>query len=134
MNISNFDDLLQAAAHQPLQQRLLMVFASADLPSDCTAAQRAEFEAGSGGALVPAMCVDKAPDEIESFATLKQEAAQFQKNWQIVFVAALSGVGQAAPHSTDVEQALENMVASIKVGKLMNMIAFDQHGEAVSLS
>ena len=134
MNISNFDDLLEAAGQQAQPQRLLMVFASADLPDDCTPAQRAAFEAGAGGALVPAMCVDKAPAELENFAALKQESEQFQSPWQVVFVAALSGQNRAAPSNQEVELVLDRMVESIKIGALGNMIAFDRQGDAISLS
>ena len=134
MTISNFDDLLQAARQQTQPQRLLLVFACADLPDDCTPEQRAQFEAGAGGALVPAMCVDKSPDEIQSFAALKQESQQFQSPWQVLFAAALSGRDQAAPNSSDIEQTLDRMVESIKIGALDHMIAFDLQGDAVIFS
>ena len=70
MDISSFDDLLQAARMQPEPQRLLFVFAAVELPDDATPAQRARFEAGQGGALVPLMCVDKTPQELASFEAL----------------------------------------------------------------
>ena len=72
--IASFDDLLQAARAQTAPQRLLLVFAGAELPDDASATQRAEFEAGQGGALVPLMCVDKRPEEITSFVQLRTEA------------------------------------------------------------
>jgi hypothetical protein len=75
MNITNFDDLLQAAAMQHEPQRLLFVFAGKELPDDATLAQRVRFEAGQGGALVPLMCVDKAPQELASFAALVTRGA-----------------------------------------------------------
>ena len=77
MDISSFDDLLQAARMQPEPQRLLFVFAAVELPDDATPAQRARFEAGQGGALVPLMCVDKTPQELASFDVLVAEARQF---------------------------------------------------------
>lgn len=46
MDISSFDDLLRAAQQQPEPQRLLFVFASADLPDHSTPEQRARFQAG----------------------------------------------------------------------------------------
>lgn len=133
MIISNFDDLLQAARQQAQPQRLLMVFTCAELPDDCTPQQRQEFEAGGGGALVPAMCADKAPDEIQSFAALKLESGQFQSQWHVVFVAALSGANDTAPSSSDIEQTLDRMVESIKMGALDNMVAFDTSGSAIML-
>jgi hypothetical protein len=134
MTISNFDDLLQAARQQAQPQRLLMVFTCAELPDDCTPEQRREFEAGGGGALVPAMCADKAPDDIESFAALKLETGQFQSQWHVVFVAALSGANATPPSSSDIEQTLERMVESVKIGALDSMIAFDTSGSAIMLA
>jgi hypothetical protein len=133
MIISNFDDLLQAARAQAQPQRLLMVFTCAELPDDCTPQQREEFEAGHGGALVPAMYADKSPDDIQSFAALKQESGQFQSQWHVVFVASLSGSNGKPPSSTDVEQTLVRMVESVKLGALDNMIAFDTSGSAIQL-
>jgi hypothetical protein len=134
MTISNFDDLLQAARQQAQPQRLLMVFTCAELPDDCTPQQRREFEAGGGGALVPAMCADKAPDDIESFAALKLETGQFQSQWHVVFVAALSGANAAPPSSRDISQTLDRMVESVKLGALDAMIAFDTSGSAIMLA
>lgn len=133
INIANFDDLLQAARQQAQPQRLLMVFTSAELPDDCTPQQRQDFEAGHGGALVPAMYADKAPEEIQSFAALKLESGQFQSQWHVVFVASLSGFNNTPPSSTDVEQTLERMVESVKLGALDNMVAFDTSGNAIML-
>lgn len=133
MTISNFDDLLQAARQQAQPQRLLMVFTNAELPDDCTPQQRQEFEAGHGGALVPAMYADKSPDEIQNFAALKLESGQFQSQWHVVFVAALSGSNGNPPGSSDIEQTLERMVESVKLGVLDNMIAFDTSGSAIML-
>ena len=129
INIANFDDLLQAARQQAQPQRLLMVFTSAELPDDCTPQQRQDFEAGHGGALVPAMYADKSPDEIQSFAALKLESGQFQSQWHVVFVASLSGANNTPPSSSDVEQTLERMVESVKLGALDNMVAFDTSGQ-----
>ncbi|WP_367141845.1 ribonucleotide reductase subunit alpha [Rhodoferax sp.] len=133
INIANFDDLLQAARQQAQPQRLLMVFTSAELPDDCTPQQRQEFEAGHGGALVPAMVADKAPEEIQSFAALKLESGKFQSQWHVVFVASLTGANNTPASSSDVEKTLERMVASVKLGALDNMVAFDTSGNAIML-
>lgn len=133
MNIASFDDLLQAARQQPEPQRLLFVFASADLPEDSTAAQRERFLAGEGGALVPIMCVDKTPEELRSFADLIQESKQFGQEWTIVFAAALSGSGGLAPTPEAAEKPLERMVEAIKAGTLGTLIPFDRQGLPVNL-
>ncbi len=134
MTISSFDDLLLAACEQPQGQRLLLVFASADLPDDATPEQRAGFEQGAGGALVPAMCVDKTPEEIGNFEQLKQEAAQFGPPWRVLFASTLSGASDAPPDSAAAEPALQRMVDAIKQGAFANMIAFDTTGNAISLA
>jgi hypothetical protein len=133
MNISSFDDLLAAARAQPSAQRLLLVFATADLPDDATVQQRADFDAGTGGALLPAMCVDKTALELISFAAMAAEAAQFEVPWRMVFASTMSGVGNQAPSSESAQPVLERMVESIKLGAFFNMIAFDTHGNAVAL-
>lgn len=134
MTISSFDDLLLAACEQPQGQRLLLVFASADLPDDATPEQRAGFEQGAGGALVPAMCVDKTPDEIGNFERLTQEAAQFGTPWRVLFASSLSGAGDEPPTSSAAEPVLQGMVDAIKMGAFANMIAFDTTGNAISLA
>lgn len=133
MNISSFDDLLTAARQQDEPQRLLFVFAGAELPADSTAAQRERFQAGQGGALVPLMCVDKTPEEVNSFADLVRESSQFGQEWCIVFVAALSGSAGVAPSSESAEKPLQRMVESIKAGTLGTFIPFDRQGQTVML-
>lgn len=133
MNISSFDDLLEAARQQAEPQRLLFVFAGADLPADASSSQREQFLAGQGGALVPIMCVDKAPDELLGFADLVEESGQFGREWQIVFAAAMSGTGGLAPTSAAAEIALQSMVEAIKAGSLGTLIPFDRKGEPVVL-
>lgn len=133
MNIENFADLLHAARAQPLQQRLLFVFADAVLPDDATAEQRAGFKAGHGGAIAPMMCVDKSPDELSSFDSLVQEAAQFGQLWRFVFAAAMSGSARSAPDVQEVETSLQAMVESIKRGDMTRYLAFDRRGSPVVL-
>mgnify|MGYP000860950748 CR=1 FL=1 len=133
MNIENFLDLLKAARAQPLQQRLLFVFADAVLPDDANAEQRTGFDAGHGGALVPMMCVDKGPDDLSSFDSLVQEAAQFGQAWRFVFAGALSGSAHGAPDVEEVDKSLQSMVESIKRGEMTRYLAFDRQGSPVVL-
>jgi len=132
MSISSFEDLLREAREQPEPQRLLFVFAGADLPAESTPEQRARFQAGQGGALVPLMCVDKVPDEIATFESLVEEARQFGQDWAIVFVASLPGRNGRAPSSKDAGQPLERMAESIKTGSFGAFLPFDPHGGIVS--
>jgi hypothetical protein len=134
MNISCFDDLLTAAREQPEPQRLLFVFAGAELADDSTPEQRERFDAGEGGALVPMMSVDKSPDDIVDFQTLANESQQFDKPWVLVFVAALSGRNGAPALAADVDQALERMTEAIRTGSLSAFIPFDREGQTVQFS
>lgn len=126
MNITTFDELLAAARQQREPQRLLLVFAGAELPEGSTPEQAAGFEAGQGGALAPLMCVDKTPGELGSFAGLVDEAQQFGQPWALVFVAAMAD-GQ------DAEAPLQRMVEDIQRGTLGNYLPFNASGEAVRL-
>lgn len=134
MEISTFSDLLQAARAQPEPQRLLFVFTAAELAEDASPEQRRRFEAGEGGALVPVMSVDKAPEELADFATLADEAGQFDTPWTVVFAAALSGRDGQAPLLVDVEQALDRMSESIKTGHLSAFIPFDHDGHTIQFT
>ena len=135
--ISNFDDLLQAARAEPLPQRLLLVFAGAELPADADAEQRARFEAGEGGALVPLMCVDKRPDELTSFTQLCTEADGLHSGWRVVFAGSLSGTVGQAPSDKTVDQAFERLLGLIQAGQMDQVLAqtltFTRDGAAVSL-
>ena len=104
MNIASFDDLVRAARAQPEPQRLLFVFAKAELPADSTPQQRADFLAGQGGTLMPLMSVDKTPEELGTFAALVEESHPFGRDWAVVFVAGLAGRAGRAPTSTEAEQ------------------------------
>ena len=131
MNISSFDDLLTSARQQGQPQRLLFVFAKAEVPDDATPEQREKFQAGQGGTLTPLMCVDKTPEELASFETLLEESRQLGQAWDIVFVAALSGSGCIGPTPSQAEAPLQRMVESIKAGRIGGYIPFDVHGQPV---
>jgi len=133
MDISTFEHLLAAARAQPQAQRLLFVFAAVELPDDASPAERAAFEMGQGGALVPQMCVDKSPHELDNFDQLKQEASGFAKPWGMVFAAALSGTADKAPSSADADAPLQKMVEAIRQGQIQAYIPFDAQGHAVRL-
>jgi len=131
MKISSFDNLLCAACEQPEPQRLLFVFANAELPDDSTPEQRARFQAGLGGTLTPLMSVDKAPETLSTFAALVEESRQFGHDWAIVFVASLSGRDGHAPSSDEAHQSLQRMIESIKVGAFTSYLPFNQQGQLV---
>jgi hypothetical protein len=131
LSIASFDDLLRAARQQPEPQRLLFVFTGAELPEDSTDEQRRRFAAGGGGALVPLMCVDKAPDELGTFVALVEESRLSGPDWAIVFVAGLAGRRGRTPTHEDAEAPLQRMVDAIKAGSHTSFIPFDRDGRPV---
>ena len=131
MSIASYDDLLRAAREQDEPQRLLFVFARAVLPEDSTPAQRAGFAAGRGGVLEPLMSVDKAPEDLGSFAALVEESRQFASDWSVVFVSALAGRNGRAPTSNEADRSLQGMVESIKRGVFGAFIPFDRQGRPI---
>lgn len=133
MPLHDFSDLLQAAREQPEPQRLLLVFAAAELPRDATAEETAAFERGEGGALAPVVCVDKLPSEIDSFAGLLDESTRTGIGWDILFVASLPGRGGFAPNSDEAVQPLQMMVEAIKGGRVAEFLAVTRAGELVQL-
>ena len=134
MHIQSFDDLLQAARAQGEPQQLLFVFAGAKLPDNASAAQRAQFEAGEGGALAPLMCVDKLASDLADFDALASEAAQAGPPWAIVFTAALSGRNGLQASSADTDAALQRMVDAVKSGRLDGLLPFNRAGLPVQLA
>jgi hypothetical protein len=133
VNIENFKTLIAVARSQPQAQRLLFVFVNAELPDDATPQQRAEFEAGEGGALTPLMCVDKTLDELDNFEQLVSEAQQLDNRWVMIFAAAMAGSGSKTPSSVEAEVHLQSMVESIKRGELGRYLAFDRQGNSIQL-
>lgn len=131
VEISSFEDLLRAAHAQPEPQRLLFVFAGAELPEESTAEQRAQFEAGQGGALVPLMSVDKAPHELAGFEALVEESRGFAADWAVVFVAGLGGREGRAPSGDEADHALKRMIESVKQGEFGAFMPFDRQGSPV---
>lgn len=134
MHMDHFDDLLAAASRQEQPQRLLLVFARAECPADATETERAAFARGEGGALAPAVCVDKLPAEIASFAELLEESRAAIPDWQILFVAAMDGRGGHAPNSDEAVQPLRMMVEQIKGGRIARFLAVDRTGQLVALA
>ncbi|WP_296599701.1 ribonucleotide reductase subunit alpha [Phenylobacterium sp.] len=131
MQGSHFQQLLRASVNQPQPQRLLFVFAAAELPDHPTAEQRRRFQAGQGGALSPLMCVDKAPDELTDFDALAAESRRAGPPWQVVFAAGLAGVDGLPPTPARIESALEKMVNAVLFGVVGQFAAYNTSGEPI---
>ena len=134
MDIASFDDLLRMATQQAGLQRLLLVFCQAEMPEDATPQQKAEFEAGEGGALVPVASVDKFPEALGSFAALSAEAVEHGLQWDVLFVAAMDRAPSEGPDQiAAVDQTLEAMVSAVKAGQVGSFVPFDASGAVLAL-
>ncbi len=131
MMLNDFDGLLHAARRQPEPQRLLFVFARADLPESPTGDQHARHASGEGGTLTPVLCVDKAPEQVDSFKALAEESANAGIRWDVAFVAALDGRAGIAPSSDEAAQPLRLMVNAINDGQISRFAAFDRDGHPI---
>lgn len=135
MSISNFEDLLQAAAQQTEPQRLLFLFAKKELPDDAIEAEAENFQAGLGGALTPVVCVDKTLDALSNFAALVQESEQTGQHWDVVLVACLAGKNGIMPSASEADHGLKKMVSAVQTGaKLSQFIAFDRTGDPLQFA
>lgn len=130
---SYFQQLLLAAADQTEPQRLLFVFARADLPERASTEQRARFDAGRGGTLTPLMCVDKSPAELADFDALLSESRRAGPPWQVVFAAGLSGAEGRPPTEAEIGPALEKMINAVWTGGVGEFAAFSSRGEPIQI-
>ncbi len=133
MTISSYEDLLQAARSQEEPQLLLYVFTKAELPEDASELEKENFAQGFGGTLTPVVCVDKSPDELDSFAALLEESKKTGQDWDVVFVSSMSGHGGIAPNSDQAEQPLQMMVQAIQAGGIASFLAFSNTGEILDI-
>jgi len=134
MNISSYEDLLNAARQQTEPQRLLFVFTQPELPDGYTETQIKRFHEGKGGVLTPKMVTDKALDELGDFSTLVEESGQTGQDWKIVFVACLDGQGGVMPSSEDAQEPLKKMVEAINNGAVSRYLAYDRDGNQIQFS
>ena len=130
--ITDFDSFLTAVHASDEPQRLLFVFVKAALPEDASEEERARFEAGQGGQLLPKMYVDKAPCEVSDFAALVEESEGMDPDWDIVLAAALVGPDERPPTPTETEEALNGIIKTIHAGgDVGRLLAFDRSGDPV---
>ena len=132
--IDSYASFIALANTQQEPQRLLWVFARAELPNGYTEAQKQHFTQGQGGALEPVLCVDKLPSEVTDFANLVTESAETGIEWDIAFVASMSGRAGIAPNSDEAIQPMRLMLNKIQSGIIAEFLTFDKKGELVSLS
>ncbi len=126
--IKLFKDLLQMSLEQEQPQRLLFLFAKADVqnPKKSKKHQR--------GTITPVMCVDKLPEELTTFSELVKEADAIEKHWNFVFIASLSGEKGMTPTSNDADPFLNKMTHDIESGNnISRYVVFDRDENPIEL-
>jgi hypothetical protein len=103
MSIANFKDFLDQTYVQVQPQRLMFLFAKA---TEMDQSVKVDHQSGT---ITPVMCVDKLPEELESFEMLVKEADTMSKEWDFIFISTLSGKDGNPPTSQDADPFLEKM-------------------------
>jgi len=117
--ISTFTELLTAAIEQDEPQRLLFLFAKTESEDPENSDQH--------GTLSPVMCVDKLPEDIESFTTLTAEADSISTDWDFLITVGLAGKGGMPPTEEEAEPFLNKMANDLTTGQSMSQyLVFDR--------
>ncbi len=124
--ISNFNDLLKYADEQKDAQRFLFLFVKSSV------SKKNKKRDDKKGTLDAVMCVDKLPEEVPSFSALTEEADSITKEWDMVFVAGLSGDGDKAPTTEDAEPFLNQMTNDLVSGQnIARYMVFDREEKPI---
>lgn len=124
--INNFSDLMEATQKQAEPQRLLFLFAKAE--------REEHADRGQKGTISPVMVVDKLPEEIAGFDKLVTEADMLTKDWNFIFIGALSGENGASPSTAEAQPHLEEMAKSLETGQgLSRYMLLDRENKVISL-
>ena len=116
--ISTFTELLTAAIEQDEPQRLLFLFAKTETE---------DSENVQSGTLSPVMCVDKLPEDIESFEVLTAEADGISTDWDFLITVGLAGKNGMPPTEEEAEPFLNKMANDLSLGQSMSeYLVFDR--------
>jgi len=107
-----FSKLIEAAKKQEQPQRLLMLFAKAEGNK-----KKGKNAVNETGTVTPLMCVDKLPEELESFDALIKEADGISEDWNFVLIAGLGGSDGVAPPTEAAEPYLNQMANDVMMGQ-----------------
>lgn len=126
--ISSFEELLTAAREQAEPQRLLFLFAKTD--SQTTDDDMTKHR----GTIEPIMCVDKLPEELDTFQALVAEADDITKEWNFILIGSLSGSNGELPTSEAAETHLMQMTNNLVSGQNIDLyVIFDRDGNSVDI-
>jgi hypothetical protein len=116
--ISTFSEFLSAAIEQDEPQRLLFLFAKVESE---------DSDNDQNGMLSPMMCVDKLPEDIESFEVLSTEADSISTDWDFMITVGLAGKNGMPPTEEEAEPFLTQMANDLSSGQSMSeYLVFDR--------
>jgi len=125
---SVFQDLLDKVNEQTERQRLLFLFASAEVN------RKTRKSKEKSGTITPTMVVDKLPDELGDFESLVSEADSISKDWDFVFIAALGGSHDREPSSEEAEIYLNKMSNDVASGQnIHRYVVLDRNGSPIEI-
>lgn len=124
--IENFSDLLKYANEQEEEQRLLFLFVKSNV------SRKSRKRDDKNGTLDAVMCVDKLPEEVQSFKALVEEADSISKDWDMVFTAGLSGEVGKPPSTEEAEPYLNQMTNDLVAGQNIDRyLVFDRNEQPI---
>lgn len=124
-----FDELLIRAKEQPDAQQILFLFTSTDVT------RKSRKQDTQRGTISPVMMVDKTPEELQSFTELVKEADAINSQWDLVFIACLSGTGAVPPKLEDTEYYLKQMAKDVEGGtNIHRYVVFDRQENPIEIS
>ena len=96
--------------------------------------EESDKEKGISGTITPVICVDKTPDEITSFEDFVKEADSINSDWDMMFIAGLSGENNEMPTPEDADPILNQMVNNLMSGQdLSRYLVLDRNDDPVDI-
>ena len=124
---SNFKKMIDAAEAQEQPQRILIMLAKSEI-------EISDKEKGMSGTITPVICVDKTPDEVTSFEDFVKEADSINSDWDMMFIAGLSGENNEMPTPEDADPILNQMVNNLMSGQdLSRYLVLDRNDDPVDI-
>jgi len=124
---SNFKKMVEAAEAQNQPQRLLILLAKSEIETN-------DKDEGISGTITPVICVDKTPDEITTFEDFVAEADLINTDWDMMFIAGLTGENNQMPTPEEADPILNKMVNDLMSGQdLSRYLVLDRNDETVDV-
>jgi hypothetical protein len=122
-----FDRFLSVAGEKPFSQRLLLVFAEKEQREQLDGEEHSEDDFS----INPFMYVDKALDEVTSFADLLNDSLQNGRAWDFLYVT-VADASKVTPNQ--ISQRLEMMIKFIHQGEAERFLIFNALGEVAKMN